>query len=332
MWTVAAALVARAPQLLATEGAVGGGEVRLDPRLGVWYRVLPGRPMSAALCGDVRCPCYAVTATGIVHCDPVRGRRVCFPAIVDEGLMGRILAAVRSAARDILARQAAAGWEIAGLITADERRLSDVRVLACNQNAGGAYTSEPYCGGRRRCRETEVTRGRVVLGEFHSHPDHGRPHLDFFPPSGSDLYQLALAAQSGTHNLSIVVAVEGLYVARMRPLAVRDMGRDVEAFYGRYPGEDPAAGRVTCRQPVPEAIARDGSTPCLAAVFDASQSAYDDLIASPGMSTKERITAYVAAVDHRLGITVSFHPVNVPRRPLRRHRRLAPGFRIHPLR
>lgn len=325
-WATVDALHAAAPALLAAAAAAaaadhdddddGGGPPPTPPPHSLCdlgdrfpaepFSVWPGRPMSDPAVAPRRGR-FALTATGVLYGDPESGRAVRFPRVADGPLLDRIVAAVSAAAPDILAEQERAGWEIAGIITADAD-LRDVRVTVCEQSRGAAYSSDPYCAGVRRCLAPELRAGRVVLGEFHSHPDRGSPRVDFFPPSGNDLYQLGVAAMSGVHNLSVVVAVEGLYVARVRTSASVRLNDDLVTFYrqNRVDAATATKSMRACRQPIVDVIDRNGSTPCLAAFFDATQTVYADLIGAADLSTKQRIAAYVRTVERRLGVTVRF--------------------------
>jgi proteasome lid subunit RPN8/RPN11 len=209
--------------------------------------------------------------TGVFFADPLgisyaharTGRVWRFPIIGLSSLHVAVVRAMKAEAGGILDNQTEKGWEIGGLITADEDSLSDIRVTTCEQVNGDPFSSDPYCNGRRPCRERELTPGRVVVGEFHSHP------LPYAPPSGHDLFQLKVAVHAGIHNCSVVVAPEGLYVNHMPLASFEALLRDVNVYYAQngVPPEEVAAALGRCRQPIPKLIANDGSTPLLAAFF-----------------------------------------------------------------
>ncbi len=225
-----------------------------------------------------------------VHAAP-DGRVWRFPIVGLSSLHAAVVRAVEAGAEDILKYQAGKGWEITGLITADEESLSDIRVSTCEQIKGDPFSSDPYCNGQRHCRERELAPGRVVVGEFHSHP------LPYAPPSGQDLFQLKVAVHAGIHNCSVVVAPEGLYVNHLPLPSYEALLRDVNVYYAQngVPPEDVAAALSKCRQPVPHLIRKDGSTPLLAAFFAEVGEIYRGL--TPPPSPEDNTTTAAAPFD-----------------------------------
>ena len=292
----------------------------LSPDLpgGAYYRVLPGRAVSDPAVGESR-NCYTITSTGIVYGDPVTGEHTRFLAICDNALLRRIVDAIRLKVNDFLEIQRAKKSEIGGLITADER-LCDVRVAECEQEigkeTGTENSSDPYCAGIRICKIPELTQGRVALGEFHTHPHRGYPdETDFFPPSGQDIFQLHLAFQSAVHNLSVVIALEGIYLMRALPIQSDHILSDIKTFYRQNNKTEAYANEQIrkCRQPSLSFIKRDGSTPCLAATFDVAQNTYNELIADLRANTRlkskeDRIINFASVTKQRLGVAVRFTP------------------------
>jgi hypothetical protein len=285
---------------------------------------------------------YVVAPDGVLHVPTA----TCHLSIHSPELLSDIISATMREAPGIREAQDLVKTEIAGLITAANDSFGDITVRicerrrrhgrgrrgrgqsgndgsckngVCNGNDGhgdgdSLFSSTPFCGGLRRCANVEVNKNhRVVLGEFHSHPrlPELKELVTFFPPSGHDLFQLCLAALNGSHNLSIVVAPEGLYVCQADQKGYLDLYRDIKRFYEQQKNNtsNMLDAITRCRQPKPELILRDGSTPYLVDIFDFSQDIYDHITMSAVMKTnEEKIAQFIENIRERLHIQIDFIP------------------------
>ena len=50
------------------------------------------------------------------------------------------------------------------------------------------------------------------------------------PPSSGDLYQLALSAGKGEHNVSYIIATEGTYVCQITPSKAQEVLENLRQF------------------------------------------------------------------------------------------------------
>jgi hypothetical protein len=133
---------------------------------------------------------------------------------------------------------------------------------------------------------------------------------------------LCLAAINGSHNLSLVVAPEGLYVCQVDQKGYLDLYRDLERFYEQQKDNGSSSSLSStltavaqCRQPKPTLILRDGSTPYLLDIFEFSQDIYEHIIRTAVNKTnKENIAQFIENIRERLHIQIEFVP-NPPSPP-----------------
>lgn len=94
------------------------------------------------------------------------------------------------------------------------------------------YAVEPRCGNQRG--DAPLRPDETLLAEFHTHPSIPGLSIDVAPPSGPDLYQLALAAAKGEHNCLYVVSSEGTYVCRLMPSLCHRILPEMRSFLLHY--------------------------------------------------------------------------------------------------
>lgn len=226
---------------------------------------------------------YALCPSGIVVLH--RGVATVCPGVHTVALYDAICRAVEAAAPAKLERQRGLGQEVAGLILCGhDGSLADIEVQDCEGVGGNAQSSDPHCGGRRRCKvKKSVVRGMGIkercLGEWHTHPPPLPTVLLPAPPSCADLYQAALAHVKGEHGLSVIIASEGLYLIGTSHTVSSAHAGELERFYRDHNVKETEQQRAisTCRQPLLKYI-KPTRTPMLHRIFTHPQRCYDDLM------------------------------------------------------
>lgn len=261
-------------------------------------------------------PSFVVTRTGIV----AQPSGDVFPNVHDGLLWDAVRRAAHAQYADIMELQSQRRYEISGVVTCDLDTGARVSLRTCEPSTAAAaamLSSEPFCAARRRCTNgAEVGPGRHLLGEFHSHPvvDDDELVVDISVPSAADLYQLAVAAGAGVHNLTVILTPEGIYLCSVTATAYVRLRHDLQRFYDYYHYTAHHAARAlgACRQPLTEYLPPDGSTPYLADLMTVPADLFDDLIRRADMKPKQKIARFCRTIQDRLGISIHFEPLPIP--------------------
>lgn len=231
-------------------------------------------------------PHIAISASGIVVLRSGRPRYV-FRGIFSAALLHDIRDALRAAAPALLEKQDHVNQEIGGVVLCGASgSLDRIQVVSCEGLTGDPTSSDPHCGGRRRCTNATAMSNVPdrILGEWHTHPrQHVRVGDRLFtvpaPPSGSDLYQCALSRLKNEHGLSAVVAYDGVYFATTPVTVAHRLSRELDHFYrhGKIPRAEALRSTETCRQPL-ERFIRPQETPLLDSMLVALEREFDSLM------------------------------------------------------
>jgi hypothetical protein len=201
--------------------------------------------------------------------------------------------------------------EIGGdiLCTGRERDGGDWRVhsVVCQSDDATNIASRPSCDRIRVCTNRDRRRASgVLLGEFHSHPQHNPRHIK--PISDHDLYQLTLAAANGVHSCSAVIAYEGVYWCAASGGTLRSLLPDIETYYARN-GYGPSEWRRSmslCRQPVAANVPPD--LRCLHWLFCVLRREYAHLMASASKHQQTELVQRFFRLLERYGYSALFLP------------------------
>lgn len=239
-----------------------------------------------------------------VRVDAALYRRL--PGIYSHALLRQVWAAVVQNRPALMRRTDETHAEQAGLILLDERTHT---VTLRRFEGPGKHTSvEPHCRGRRA--DGRPSKPFLVIGEFHTHPQ--IPPADIAPPSMADLYQLALSAGMREHNLSVVIAPEGVYACRIEPRRYEPLMAEIHRFLRE---NNMTHRRIettlnACEQPIFSRV-NAASTPLLHSLLSLPGAWFRDLMGpvSPDgkhQSRAERIATFVRCCREHLGIHIQF--------------------------
>lgn len=235
-------------------------------------------------------------------------RYTSLPGIYDDSLWREVWRVVMEADPELMWRTLDSGLEQTGLVLYQEQ--THTVSLRLFQGHAEHMSVEPHCRGQRG--DGPPPESHTLIGEFHTHPK--IPPADIAPPSAADLYQLALSAGMREHNLSFILAAEGVYACHMEPRYYEPLMTEVHEFLkeNRMSHRTIRSTLNACEQPILERVRRD-TTPLLHTLLSEPGRWFRDLMRprdkedNPSDRLK-RIETFCTCCRTHLGIHINFRP------------------------